>query len=52
MSNKNISEINNEDISKIQNEIDNLEQKLFSDNNSTNINISLNELNSISESNK
>jgi len=51
MSNKNISEINNEDISKIQNEIDNLEQKLFSDNNSTNINISLNELNSISESN-
>ena len=51
MSNKNICEINNEDISKIQNEIDNLEQKLFSDNNSTNINISLNELNSISESN-
>ena len=51
MSNKIISEINNEDISKIQNEIDNLEQKLFSDNNSTNINISLNELNSISESN-
>jgi len=51
MSNKNIIEINNEDISKIQNEIDNLEQKLFSDNNSTNINISLNELNSISESN-
>ena len=51
MSNQNLNEINNEDISKIQNEIDNLEQKLFSDNNSTNINISLNELNSISESN-
>ena len=51
MSNQNLNEINNEDISKIQDEIDNLEQKLFSDNNSTNINISLNELNSISESN-
>ena len=49
MSNQNLNEINNEDISKIQNEIDNLEQKLFSDNN--NSNISLNKLNLSSESN-
>ena len=48
MSEKNENDINNEDILKIQNEIDNLEQKLFSDNNS---NISLNEFNSISNSN-
>ena len=43
-----MNEINNEDILQIQNEIDNLEQKLFSNNNS---NISLSEINSISESN-
>ena len=42
------NDINNEDILKIQNEIDNLEQKLFSDGNQ---NISLNEFNSISNSN-
>ena len=42
-----MNEINNEDISQIQNEIDNLEQKLFSINNS---NISLSENNSITES--
>ena len=42
-----MNEINNEDISQIQNEIDNLEQKLFSINNS---NISLSEINSIQES--
>jgi len=49
MSNQNLNEINNEDLSKIQDEIDNLEQKLFSDNN--NSNISLNKLNLSSESN-
>ena len=43
-----MNEINNEDILQIQNEIDNLEQKLFSNNNS---NISLSKINSISESN-
>ena len=36
MSNQNLNEINNEDLSKIQDEIDNLEQKLFSDNSNTN----------------
>ena len=36
MSNQNLNEINNEDLSKIQDEIDNLEQKLFSDNNNSN----------------
>ena len=49
MSNQNLNEINNEDLSKIQDEIDNLEQKLFSDNN--NSNISLDKLNLSSESN-
>ena len=49
MSNQNLNEINNEDLSKIQDEIDNLEQKLFSDNSNTNI--SLNKLNITSESN-
>ena len=49
MSNQNLNEINNEDLSKIQDEIDNLEQKLFSDNSSANI--SLNKLNITSESN-
>ena len=49
MSNQNLNEINNEDLSKIQDEIDNLEQKLFSDNNKSNI--SLNKLNLSSESN-
>ena len=49
MSNQNLNEINNEDISKIQDEIDNLEQKLFSDNN--NSNISLNKLGLSSDSN-
>ena len=49
MSNQNLNEINNEDLSKIQDEIDNLEQKLFSDNN--NSNISLNKLNLSYESN-
>ena len=49
MSNQNLNEINNEDLSKIQDEIDNLEQKLFSDNN--NSNISLNKLNLSSELN-
>ena len=39
MSKKIENDINNEDILKIQNEIDNLEQKLFSD---SNANISLN----------
>ena len=48
MSNQNSNEINNEDISKIQDEIDNLEQKLFSDN--SNANISLNKFNLSSES--
>ena len=47
MSNQNLNEINNEDLSKIQDEIDNLEQKLFSDNSSANI--SLNKLNITSE---
>ena len=42
MSNQNLNEINNEDLSKIQDEIDNLEQKLF---------LSLNKLNITSESN-
>ena len=37
MSNQNLNEINNEDLSRIQDEIDNLEQKLFSDNNNSNI---------------
>ena len=49
MSNQNLNEINNEDLSKIQDEIDILEQKLFSDNSNTNI--SLNKLNITSESN-
>ena len=43
------NDINNEDILKIQNEIDNLEQKLFSD---SNANISLNTFNSVSTTNK
>ena len=42
------NDINNEDILKIQNEIDNLEQKLFSD---SNANISLNTFNSVSTTN-
>ena len=42
------NDINNEDILKIQNEIDNLEQKLFSD---TNANISLDTFNSVSTTN-
>ena len=45
---KNENDINNEDILKIQNEIDNLEQKLFSD---SNANISLNTFNSVSTTN-
>ena len=49
MSNQNLNEINNEDLSKIQDEIDNLEQKLFADND--NNNISLNKLNLSSELN-
>ena len=48
MSNQNINEINNEDISKIQYEIDTLEQKLFSD---SVANPSLYEFNSLPESN-
>ena len=49
MSNQNNNEINNEDLLKIQNEIDNLEQKLFSDNNITST--SMNKYNYLSESN-
>ena len=50
MSNQNIKEIiNNEDLLKIQNEIDNLEQKLFSENNTTST--SMNKYSYLSESN-
>ena len=49
MSNQNNNEINNEDLLKIQNEIDNLEQKLFSDNNITGT--SMKQYNYLSESN-
>ena len=49
MSNQNNNEINNEDLLKIQNEIDNLEQKLFSDNNITST--SMNKYIYLSESN-